>query len=78
MKMILFLAAVYSLIINQCQQKKSSARMPASFVVPVDKDSISEDARIIKYNNIPSTENKPIVTAAINYSLASSEFLESY
>ena len=51
-------------------------KMPAAFVTPANLDSIAEDARLIRYS--PVTETKPIVTAAINYSLASTELLNTY
>jgi hypothetical protein len=46
MKMILFLAAVYSLIINQCYQKKTVAKsFPPKYIGTIakqkDKDSLA-------------------------------------
>jgi hypothetical protein len=72
MKIILFLAAVYSLIINQCQQKPVvSTRMPSGYVQPSYRDSITEPERAVRYSPfIP--KNNGISTAALNYSLASS------
>jgi len=72
MKIILFLVAVYSLIINQCQQKPVVAtKMPSGYVQPDYRDRLTEPERSVPYNPI-IPKNNGISTASLHYSLASS------
>jgi hypothetical protein len=79
MKIILFLAAVYSLIINQCQQKTThSSTPPASYISPAVQDSLVEASSITTPDNNRLPANKKAAFVSVNYTLTSSAFFVNY
>lgn len=73
MKIILFLAAVYSLIINQSQQKSTPANnRPASYVSPaVYTDSMAEAIRAVRIEHKKAATNNNRLASPLQYTLFS-------